>query len=625
MATVLVFAAVAVSGIDRQGYSIDEEYTLFGVRGILAHGVPILPSGALYDCGLPYTYAAWLSGALFGHGFPAYRLPSLLSAATALVLAFRLARIAQGSTALAIIATAAAAALPWTIFGAQWARFYAMFIAVMLASVLLFVRSIRTGRGMWWWLGSIWVAHLLHEFAILLILLPACVWMSEDEKKPVIFPYRTTALALAAFLAAEGTVVLLHFTVSGVQFRTIHDYAALHALPVGWELPGQPGGDRPYLLFDAERWSQVLSRAPLALAGAVVGAVAARRLQVSPLLAAVQGALTAVGQFARIWLLAVVWVFGRPRRLVRTLLWTAAVVTLGAVILTLQNIRGTGAVLSWPLVSGILVFAFREALSTISALLQEYPGTVVCLAAAAALAGWRRSSRSAVTIRLLLLWVLWWLLAFDVLRVDFKPRYYAPFWVLLVIGVVPAARCIPAAWFARRRVAIAVRVAAGFVVAATIVWEQVRQRGREPRLDVHGRRIDLRPETAGLRYDRRRRGARPRGRVGHGALWRRAALRSRARAHRLLALHRHDLPARDVHRRDRPVRWHADRVESRGVSGVAAARSREAFLDRRPGAAKVPDLVGRRDRRGNPGTAADHHPGDAYRPAPRSSGSDSPW
>ena len=74
------------------------------------------------------------------------------------------------------------------------------------------------------------------------------------------FPYRMTALALAAFLAGEATVFLLHFTVSGAPFRTIHDYAALHALPVGWELPGQPGADRPYLLFDAGRWWQVLGR-----------------------------------------------------------------------------------------------------------------------------------------------------------------------------------------------------------------------------------------------------------------------------------------------------------------------------------------------------------------------------
>ena len=33
--------------------------------------------------------------------------------------------------------------------------------------------------------------------------------------------------AVAAFLAGEFTVLLLHFTVSGAQFHTLHDYAAL--------------------------------------------------------------------------------------------------------------------------------------------------------------------------------------------------------------------------------------------------------------------------------------------------------------------------------------------------------------------------------------------------------------
>jgi hypothetical protein len=468
----LAFAAVAASGIGRAGYSIDEEYTLFGVRGIAAHGVPILPSGALYDRGLPFTYAAWLSGVLFGHGFAAYRLPSLVSALVAIVLAYRLARMAQDSAGLALISTAAVAAMPWTIFSAQWARFYATFIAVMLASALLFLRYLRTGRGLSWWLGSIWLAHLIHEFAILLALLPAIVWMLADGKRLLPLPYRTTALALAAFLAGEASVLLLHLTVSTTPFRTVHDYAALHALPVGWEVVDRPGADRAYPLFDAERWSQIAASVPFVIAGAAIGGFAAWRMRIAPLIAATQGGLAAIGQFARVWLIAALWVFSRPRTLGRTLLWTAIAVALGAVVVTLKSAWGSGAILSWPLVSGILAFAFREAVSTISALLREYPGSVMCLAAAATIAAWRHRSRSKGTVRLLILWVLWWLLAFDVLRVDFKPRYYAPFWLLLVVAVIPAARCMPAWWFGSRRGAAAARLAAALLIAATIVWEQ---------------------------------------------------------------------------------------------------------------------------------------------------------
>ena len=280
----------------------------------------------------------------------------------AIALAFRLARAAQGSASLALIATAAAAALPWTIFSAHWARFYAMFIAVLLASVLLFVRYLRTSRGLWWWLASIWLAHLLHEFAILLALLPVSLWMLGGTKKPLPFPYRITALALAAFLAGEATVFLLHFSFSGAPFRTIHDYAALHALPVSWEPPGQPAADRPYLLFDAERWSLVMGLVPFGLAGAIISAAAARRIGISPLLAAAQGALTAIGQFARVWLVMLLWIFSRPRSFVRTLPWTAVVVALGAFVLTLENIRGSGAVLSWPRGCGKHTLALRVSL-----------------------------------------------------------------------------------------------------------------------------------------------------------------------------------------------------------------------------------------------------------------------
>ena len=55
----LRFAAVVVAlvvgllpDLRRPGYSPDEEFTQFAVRGIRAHGLPLLPSGLLYDRGL---------------------------------------------------------------------------------------------------------------------------------------------------------------------------------------------------------------------------------------------------------------------------------------------------------------------------------------------------------------------------------------------------------------------------------------------------------------------------------------------------------------------------------------------------------------------------------------------
>ena len=57
----LVAALVVMAGslqVGRPGYSVDEDFTAFAVRGIHAHGVPLLPSGLLYDRGLAYSYAS---------------------------------------------------------------------------------------------------------------------------------------------------------------------------------------------------------------------------------------------------------------------------------------------------------------------------------------------------------------------------------------------------------------------------------------------------------------------------------------------------------------------------------------------------------------------------------------
>jgi len=52
VALAAVVVAVGSWSLFRPGYSADEEFTLFAVRGIRAHGLPLLPSGLLYDRGL---------------------------------------------------------------------------------------------------------------------------------------------------------------------------------------------------------------------------------------------------------------------------------------------------------------------------------------------------------------------------------------------------------------------------------------------------------------------------------------------------------------------------------------------------------------------------------------------
>ena len=69
-------ALILVAGaleLTRTGYSVDEEFTVFAVRGIQAEGLPLLPSRLLYDRGLAYSYASWMAGALSRTELPAFR------------------------------------------------------------------------------------------------------------------------------------------------------------------------------------------------------------------------------------------------------------------------------------------------------------------------------------------------------------------------------------------------------------------------------------------------------------------------------------------------------------------------------------------------------------------------
>jgi hypothetical protein len=75
---VIALAAVVVAAgalsLGRPGYSPDEEFTVFAVRGIGAHGLPLLPSGLLYDRGLAYSYTSWAAAELAGSSSPRFAL-----------------------------------------------------------------------------------------------------------------------------------------------------------------------------------------------------------------------------------------------------------------------------------------------------------------------------------------------------------------------------------------------------------------------------------------------------------------------------------------------------------------------------------------------------------------------
>jgi hypothetical protein len=160
-----------VESVRRAGYSPDEEISFFAVRGISSAGLPRLPSGALYQRGLAYSYAAWAAGRVFGDDLRAYRLPSLLGGCIAVGLTALLAARLGGSPFLAGLLAAGAT---WLVVTSGWARFYSLFLAAFLATTLtLLAPPSESRRRDRWFLAGLVASRLLHEMAVTLLALPA--------------------------------------------------------------------------------------------------------------------------------------------------------------------------------------------------------------------------------------------------------------------------------------------------------------------------------------------------------------------------------------------------------------------------------------------------------------------
>jgi len=133
---VAVLAALVLlagaSQLTRAGYSVDEEFTIFAVRGIQAHGLPLLPSSLLYDRGLAYSYASWMAGAVSGSELLAFRALSLLSSLASLFLTFTIVRRLATERAALLASVLVSVSMPfWAT--ATTGRFYAPFLACYLA------------------------------------------------------------------------------------------------------------------------------------------------------------------------------------------------------------------------------------------------------------------------------------------------------------------------------------------------------------------------------------------------------------------------------------------------------------------------------------------------------------
>ena len=195
----LLAAAIVVAGsfqLTRAGYSVDEEFTEFAVRGIHAHGLPRLPSGLLYDRGILYSYTS----AVFNG-----RAVSLAAAAVSVFLTFVLVRRLTDERAALVAALLVATSAPfWAT--ATSARFYAPFLMFAIGFLAALVRPTASNVGT---LGVLaMLARWTHELAFLFAVVPLVpALVARGDRRRWWMATAATAVGLAA---GQGVLLALH-------------------------------------------------------------------------------------------------------------------------------------------------------------------------------------------------------------------------------------------------------------------------------------------------------------------------------------------------------------------------------------------------------------------------------
>ena len=232
-------AAVLLVGslqLTRSGYSVDEEFTVFAVRGIATYGLPVLPSGLLYDRGIAYSYAAWLGGAITGSELPAFRAISLIAAACSVFLTFLLVRRIANEMAASVASLFIALSVPfWAT--ATSARFYAPFLATYLLTVMCFTHR-------HWWLlmiAAAAAARLTHELAFTLAVIPVVCWLLDrnDRRR---WTYAVLSVA-AGLVIGQAILFALHASVPSNGETMVRRFFLWQVLNL-FEIPG----DRQFMI-----------------------------------------------------------------------------------------------------------------------------------------------------------------------------------------------------------------------------------------------------------------------------------------------------------------------------------------------------------------------------------------
>lgn len=240
LAITLAGGLLRLAGLPAIDGTMSRDATRLGLaaRGILEHGLPILPSGFVYTRGLLPAYLEAASFALFGVSDLAARLPSLIFGTLLAPAVFLLGRDIGGRPVG--LAAAAIVAVSTTLIPlARLAWLYSPFLVWLVMALVWLPRNSVRARAL---AGLATAAALLsHEFAI--VLLPAAALhdvlrFGPALRRPaapgtprLLLAYWPTALAAAALVG--GLSLLLRTPTAGGTTSELREY-----LQPGLDLPG---------------------------------------------------------------------------------------------------------------------------------------------------------------------------------------------------------------------------------------------------------------------------------------------------------------------------------------------------------------------------------------------------
>jgi len=427
--TAAITAAVAIGAtlVDRRGYGPDEEITWFAVEGIRAHGLPILPSGLAYFRGPAYSYLAWLSDFAGGNGFEAYRWVGVICLAAVLMATALLARslFDRGVVAAWLIALA-----PVAVASGAYARFYMPFAAVCTLTLLSAARLRDDPRMRWWFVAGCVAARSLHEFGMLLALVPAAGWLcaeSAEERRS----FAWLLLVTTAALVAEHTLLLwLPCLVWNCE-----------SAAWGFSSSGLPTITSTALPVAA--FATPVEIAFALVAAGIAAGVSYRAIRADSLFTI--GVAGAAALFANgvVAALLVLWLIARPSHAVKIVRAGLLAATAGSVgWIALIFVRGN-ALVDAPLVWGLLKSSFIFPWSGIQYFVTEQP----VLTVATILGIWRGAFAAptrAIPARTLAVLLYLELLSFGVTGLDVRARF-----LVLIMPMIAVFAGAGISWFAR--------------------------------------------------------------------------------------------------------------------------------------------------------------------------------